>query len=121
MSKRIVYTAVLAIYTAATVFFMPALLAIAFNYTKGPVLNQDGIMFIPFGFAAIAVMLAIGILLWVRFFRRELKDCGNRLKLALICAAAVPAVIAVVLNVGAWESFVDCLAYFGGLNVGSQL
>lgn len=77
-------------------------------------------MFIPCGFAAIAVSLIIGAVLWVLYCRRILQKCGKRLKLLLITAVLVPAMIVILLNLGAWESFFECLAHFGGLNTGVQ-
>lgn len=95
---------------------LPYLLVISFNFTKGTVLNEDGILLIPFGIVCLIGLVALNVFL---LFKGR-KGCGTRKHLFWLGLGAAAA-LSLCLTFPLWECFFHCLSFFKGFNLGKQI
>ena len=118
MVKRALYYVVSIVCVFFSFYLLPGFLLIAFNYGKGIQNNEDGIMFIPFGF----ILLGLTILMNILLVRKALKmPRYYRYKQIVVVTVLVCIVIvAVILTASTWELFITCFNHYKGLNLGLQ-
>jgi len=95
---------------------LPYILGISFNYTKGTVLNEDGIFLIPFGILCLLGLVALNVFLLLKG-RKRYGTQKHLFWLGLGAAAALSLCLAFPM----WEHFFHCLFHFKGLNLGKQV
>jgi len=118
MIKRLIFWAVSGAVLFGAAYNMPLFLLIAFNYGKGIQNNEDGILFIPFGFLLAAIAVFLGVMLVRNAWKKNRDDFRG--KWAVIGVVAGILVLAVVMSHSTWEAFWTCFAHFKGLNLGLQ-
>ncbi len=115
MIKRILFYVTSALYLFVSTFLLPEWFIWAFNYSKGIANNQDGIIFIPFGF----VMIVLTILIDVLIVKKAIKiNKQNALGVTIIIVGLmIIIVVPTVINCSSWKNFFECLEFYKGLNL----
>lgn len=95
---------------------LPYILGISFNYTKGTVLNEDGVILIPFGILCLIGLVSLNVFLLLKGWNRY----GARKYLYWLGIGAA-AILSLYLTFPMWKEFFHCLAFFKGFNLGKQV
>lgn len=119
MIKRILFYVTSMLYLFVSTFLLPEWFIWAFNYSKGIANNQDGIIFIPFGF----VMIVLTVLIDVLIVKKAIKiNRENIFKITLVLVGLIVIIaISTIMNMTLWQNFFECLAYFKTLNLERQI
>ena len=99
-----------------SLYLLPLVLMISFNYTKGIANNEDGILFIPFGFLFLAGLLILNAVLLRKGRKRHCKQ-----KYLFWLGLGAVAALALCLTFSMWEDFFHCFAIFKGIHSGKQV
>lgn len=97
------------VYSFFSGFFIPILLNITFNFTKGICNNPEGVIFIPFGIVALLAILVIDLLIIVKTVKS--KNMTVIEKVITITLFAVAKVTGLALNQNEWKIFVQCFKW----------
>lgn len=118
MLKHILYYIVSAAYISSSTYFMPLFFLLAFNYGKGIQNNEDGIIFIPFGFLLIVLSVLIDVLLVRKALKMNRDHRRNKLLIATVLIVIF--IVSFILNFSTWETFFECFGHYRGFNLGLQ-
>lgn len=117
--KRISFYVIGAVYLFISTFLLPEWFNCAFNYTKGICLNQDGIVFIPFGFFMIILTILVDVLVIKKAIKINEKSFFRII--IVIIVSLIIIITPTAINLSSWQNFFECFEYFKGLNFGKQM
>ena len=118
MKKNNIFLVFMGVVLFVSAYILPTLFLVAFNFTKGIMLNEDGIVLIPLGIGLILLTVGLdAMLIW-----KALKNFrGRKYGRVIVLVSAVLAVLAgTALSGHAWWLFFEALTFFKGMNTGLQ-